>query len=221
MDVAEAIRSRRSVRRYTPDAVPEVLIREILDEARWTPSWRNMQSWTVWVLTGEKLDRYKRAFTEKMVTQEASTTDFEMPGRDVPERCARRTEALMDERAACELAAGMDCSPAAAFRRMGELFGGPCLLVLGTDDCLPGGYACFDLGSLAQTICLSAEAKGLGTCIMATAVRYPQLLREILPDTDGKLFVTGIILGYPEREAAINSFNRERAELDEFVTWVR
>jgi nitroreductase len=219
MEVAEAIRRRRSVRRYKPDALSPQLIREILDEARWTPSWRNTQSWWVWVLTGDTLARYKQAFTEKLVAQEDSTPDVVMPGREVPERCARRTMQLMDERAACDLAAGTDCSEEATFRRMGDLFGGPCLLVLGTDDCLPQGYACFDLGSLAQTICLAAQARGLGSCIMATAIRYPQVLREVLPDTDGKLFVTGIVLGYPDREAAINNFKRERAGLDEFVIW--
>ena len=219
MDVAEAIRTRRSIRRYKPDPVPPELVREVLDVARWTPSWRNTQSWSIWVLTGEKLERYKQAFTGKLVAQEESTTDVEMPGRDVPERCAKRTLQLMDERAACELAAGTDCSPEANFRRMGELFGGPCLLVLGIDDCMPEGYCCFDLGALSNSICLAAEERGLGTCVMATAVRYPALLREILPDTDGKLFVTGIIVGYADEDAAINSFNRQRAEIDEFVTW--
>lgn len=220
MDVAAAIRDRRSIRRYKPDPVPPELIREVLDIARWTPSWRNTQSWSVWVLAGEKLAEYKRMFTTKLTAQEDSTPDVVMPGRDVPERCAQRTLQLMDERAACELAAGTDCSEEATFRRMGDLFGGPCLLVLGIDDCIPEGYACFDLGSLAHAICLAAEEKGLGSCIMATSIRYPKVLREVLPDTQGKLFVTGIILGYPDREAAINTFDRQRAELDELVTWV-
>ena len=47
MDVEEAIRSRRSIRRFLPDPLPEQLIREVLDAARWSPSWRNTQAWTV------------------------------------------------------------------------------------------------------------------------------------------------------------------------------
>ena len=33
--------------------------------------------------------------------------------------------------------------------------------------------------------------------------------------------VIGIALGYPNREEPINNFERERASLQELVTWVR
>ncbi len=43
MDVLEAIHSRRSVRSYKPDPVPEEDLRTVLDAARWAPSWANTQ----------------------------------------------------------------------------------------------------------------------------------------------------------------------------------
>ena len=45
MDVMSAIRSRRSVRYYKPDAVKEADLQVILEAARWAPSWANTQCW--------------------------------------------------------------------------------------------------------------------------------------------------------------------------------
>lgn len=45
MDVLEAIRTRRSVRRYTPDAVPEEAVRALLEAAMAAPSAANQQAW--------------------------------------------------------------------------------------------------------------------------------------------------------------------------------
>ena len=59
MELDRVIRGRRSIRAYKPEPVPEGTIREILDAARWAPSWRNTQAWNVWVLTGDALQRYK------------------------------------------------------------------------------------------------------------------------------------------------------------------
>lgn len=220
MDIEEAIRGRRSIRKFRPDTVPEQLVREVLDAARWSPSWRNTQAWNVWAVSGDPLRRFKAEFSAKLQGEAPSHPDVAMPGREFPEACMDRTRRLMDERAACDLAAGTDCSPEATSARIGDLFSAPCLLVFAIDDCLPPTYACFDSGALVQSVCLEAHAKGLGTCIMATAVRYPEVLHELLPGSEGKHMVVCVALGYPDAEAAVNGFARERADLDELVTFV-
>lgn len=220
MDVEEAIRGRRSIRRYRPDPVSEELIREVLDQARWSPSWRNTQVWHVWALTGAPLERFKQQLTARLLDGSPGNPDIESPGRDFPQACLTRTQRLMDERTACELAAGVDCSPEATSRHMGALFGAPCLLAFGIDDCIPEAYACFDTGAFVQSVCLAAHARGLGTCIMATSVRFPEILHELLPDAADKHLVVGVAIGYPDADAAINTFVRERAELEEFVRFV-
>src|SRR5450756_2931733 len=55
MEFESVIRGRRSIRAYTNEAVPVDLVREILDEARWAPSWRNTQAWNVWAVSGLSL----------------------------------------------------------------------------------------------------------------------------------------------------------------------
>ena len=45
MEVMQAIRERRSVRKYKPDPVSNEAIDTVLDAARWAPSWANTQCW--------------------------------------------------------------------------------------------------------------------------------------------------------------------------------
>ena len=45
MEVLEAIKSRRSIRRYQPTPVNEKTIEIVLEAARWAPSWANTQCW--------------------------------------------------------------------------------------------------------------------------------------------------------------------------------
>ena len=45
MDVYQFIRSRRTVRAYKPDSVPQEVLHKILQAARWAPSSSNTQKW--------------------------------------------------------------------------------------------------------------------------------------------------------------------------------
>jgi len=45
VDVFEAIKTRRSIRKYKPDPVGDDVLKEVLEAARWAPSWANTQCW--------------------------------------------------------------------------------------------------------------------------------------------------------------------------------
>lgn len=45
MDVQEAIKNRRSIRKYKSDPVDDRTVEVVLDAARWAPSWGNSQCW--------------------------------------------------------------------------------------------------------------------------------------------------------------------------------
>ncbi len=51
MDAFEALKKRRSVRRFLPDPVSRAVIEEILDAARYAPSADNTQPWEFVVIT--------------------------------------------------------------------------------------------------------------------------------------------------------------------------
>jgi nitroreductase len=219
MEFETVIRGRRSIRAYTPQPVPKELVREILDEARWAPSWRNTQAWNVWVVSAGALERFKVEF--KAASEREDPAGLDLPATaEWPQTCSLRTAELMTTRAAGLEAAGESTDPAAALERMANLFGAPCLLVFGFEDCLAEAYASYDTGAFVQNVCLAARDKGLGTCVIATVIRYPGILRELLPGAESKRFVIAVTLGYADATAAANRFERSRADLDEIVTWV-
>jgi nitroreductase len=45
MDLMQAIKERRSVRKYRPDPVSDEDLNAVLEAARWAPSWTNTQCW--------------------------------------------------------------------------------------------------------------------------------------------------------------------------------
>ncbi len=50
MDVLEAIRTRRSARKWLPKPVPDELVEQILEAGRWAPSAGNFQPWAFIVI---------------------------------------------------------------------------------------------------------------------------------------------------------------------------
>ena len=221
MEFETVIRGRRSIRAYKDEPVSLELVREILDEARWAPSSRNTQAWSVWVVTGDALERFKSAFKAALDREEADAPDLAgTQTGDWPQACSARAVALMKTRAQTLEAAGEASGPAASMARMADCFGAPVLLVFGFEDCLAEPYASYDTASLVQNVCLAAHDKGLGTCQSTTLVRYPGLLRQLLPGAQEQRMVIAVTLGYPDLDAPANTFERSRADLDEIVTWV-
>jgi len=57
VEVFEAIKGRRSVRKYKKDPIPEDLIVKILEAGRWAPSAGNSQPWNFIALRNEEVRR--------------------------------------------------------------------------------------------------------------------------------------------------------------------
>ena len=51
MDTHECIKTRRSMRKYLADPVPEEKLARVLAAVQWSPSWTNTQPWEVIVVT--------------------------------------------------------------------------------------------------------------------------------------------------------------------------
>jgi len=70
MELVEAIRGRRSIRKFKPDPVPDESIREILEAARLAPSGINIQPWRFVVVKSEEIrEKLKTATPLTFVTK--------------------------------------------------------------------------------------------------------------------------------------------------------
>ncbi len=219
MDVLTAVRKRRSIRKFKPDTVPESVIREILDAARWSPSWGNTQSWRIHIVTGNALNDFKRESRNRIASGALPSPEIQ-PTEIWPDGLKKRYNGIgKSVLAALSIARENHAARMDYTVEMFGLFDAPVLLVWTTSKDIALPYATLDAGLILQTVCLLAHSRGLGTCIMAVAVSYPELLRSLLPIPDDHLIVIGTALGYPEESAPVNRFERERAGLDDFTVW--
>ncbi|NPV04550.1 MAG: nitroreductase [Syntrophaceae bacterium] len=220
MELEAAVRGRRSIRKFTERKVPGIIIEEILEAARWAPSWGNTQPWEFTVMAGAPLAAFKEA-NERMFSEGlAAAPDVPMPESwpaGLKARYGELGKTILD-------LMGIDREDKDArnrlYARMAGLFGAPCLIVVTIPREVSVEYAMLDAGIVVQTICLLAHARGLGTCIMAAAVRYPDLLRRIAGIPQDRRIVAAIAVGYPDPECPLNRFERKRADLREIVRWV-
>lgn len=220
MDIRTVIKQRRSIRKFKSDEIPQEIIREIFEEARWAPSWGNVQPWEFYVVAGETLRKFKTVSRERCLRKEIQSPEIHMP-EVWPENLKKRYIGVGKSVLTALSIGRLDVEARNQYYgEMFNLFDAPCLILACVDKSLLIEYAMLDVGLIMQTICLLSHERGLGTIMLAASVRYPDLLRELLPIPETKTIVIGAAVGYPDWDSPVNHFERERAPLDEFVTWV-
>ncbi len=166
METIQAIRSRRSIRKYQPKPVPHEVIEQIVADAAYAPSWKNTQI-ARYVLVEDRTTIDKMA--EEMVL------DFKLN-----EKMLKNCPAVM----VLTYVTGRS-----GYERDGS-FSTP----------KEAGFEMFDAGIAAQTFCLAAWKRGVGTVITGyfDEEKITRLLN--LPENQEVGCVIG--LGYPDEEPA-------------------
>jgi len=225
MDIAEAIRHRKSIRAFKPDAVPQEILKEIMEIAVGAPSWSNTQPWEFAIAGGEKIAEIKQAFVEKAQAGEPTNPDL-TPPKEFPEPYNTRRRALGIKIFEIKGIKREDKEQRKLWGLQGlKLFGAPCAIYIYTDrsfyrqgDVL-NAWPILDCGLVTENIMLLAAKYGLGTVPQMQAVYYPQVLRKVLGIPDSKIMVLGIAIGYPDWDDPINQLRSDRDSLDEIANW--
>ena len=216
--------NRRSTRAFLDQPVSETQLRELLMMAAHAPSAGNTQPWEIIVAQGKPLDEIKNknehlflsgAPQRAEVSNRFNVTNVtEAWPPTLARRYQNRGRKILE-------AKGIERHDKAARHRfyceMYRYFEAPVVLLLGFDKQLPEGYTMFDLGLFTQAFCLAAEASGLGTCIEAVGVFYPDVLRAHLPIPEHLHLALSVAVGYPDTSVPINRFERDTAPLNEWV----
>ena len=220
MELVAAIKERRSIRKFKAQDVPKSVITEVLEVARWSPSWGNTQPWDLYVLTGKALASVKEINLRKTMAGEPISSDVPMLEKWPDAMKARYGElgkvVLSAQGIKREDTEGRN----KYYHNMITFFDAPCLILASISRDNLVEYQMLDIGLIAQTLCLAAHDKGLGTCLLAAAARYPAEIRKIAAIPDDKRIIVGVALGYPDLSFPLNNFERDRAKLTEFVHWM-
>jgi len=217
MDVVEAMQTRKSIRGYKPDPVPKEIIREILHVAMRTPSATNTQPWEFTVVAGETLDKIRKGNLEKLAQvgkDHKAFFNYDGVYKTRQVDLAKQLFALMDIKRE-------DKEKRDEWLKRGfRFFDAPAAIIITMDSSIEGSWAPLDIGGVSYAIALLAPKYGLGTCIEAQGVAFPEVIREHTGLPENKKVVIGISIGYPDWDFPANALQSEREDVDNVTTWI-
>jgi nitroreductase len=162
-DLKEFLLNRRTIRKYSSEAVGDDLLDDLLKAGIRTSNTGNMQVYSIIVTRDEvkKLELLPLHFNQKMVTEAPVLLTFCADFNRFNKWCILN-----------------DASP-------------------GYDNFLSFMTAAIDALLAAQTVCIAAEARGLGICYLGTTTYMAHKIIEVLKLPAGVVPVTTITLGWP------------------------
>jgi nitroreductase len=218
VSVSDAIETRRSVRGYLSDPVPEAIVREILTTASRAASGGNLQPWKVSVLAGAAREAFVAAIAERMKeTPFGEGPEYAIYPSDLedPYR-ARRGKVAKDMYALVGVERDDNAGRAAQMALNFSFFGAPVGMFVSIDRTMgPPQFA--DLGIFIQSVMLLARQHGLHTCPQEAWSLWGKSIREFTRIGEDEIVFCGIALGYADPDAVVNDLYTERASVDEFA----
>lgn len=219
MDAVECIKTRKSIRRFKPEPVPKEVLLEVINIAKWSPSYKNSQPWGAIILSGNKKEALSKTLIGLLEKGIKPCPDLPEPQSWPPAEGAR-IDHLYKMRSQ---ATGIDLNDPEVIKEAKKanfaFYGAPHAIYLFQDASLTP-WSLFDMGLFAQSLMLAAHAKGLGTVPQAFATDYAKDIKTFLSIAETKRLVLGISIGYPDMESPVNAFRTDRVETDELIKWV-
>jgi nitroreductase len=219
MDVSDAVMSRRAVRGFTDEPVPQEVLERVLKAAAWAPSGSNLQPWHPYVVTGAPLAELKKRAVERVMAGDPWDPPeyVQYPEPLGAPYCERRSAfgaqrygdlgiARDDQEARYRAAiANWDC------------FGAPAALFCYLDRTM-GPAQWSDVGMYLQTVMLLCRGEGLHTCPQMAWAKVRETVAEVLSPPDELMLFCGISIGY--EDPAQRTPRTNRAPLTETATLI-
>jgi nitroreductase len=220
MQVADAIRSRKSVRRFRPDPVPRAQVERILELAAQAPSGANTQPWKVRALAGAARDALCRAVSAA-AEQEPQRHHAEYGYYPDPwfepylERRRTMGFSLYD---ALGIARGDRAARERQALRNFQFFDAPVGLLISMDRRMNTG-SFLDLGMFVQNLMLAARGEGLHSCPQGVFADYHQVVRGLGLLGEEEILVCAVALGHADPEAPENGLVTARVPVAGFAAF--
>ncbi|MBB5074020.1 nitroreductase [Bartonella callosciuri] len=220
LNIFQSILSRKSIRAFTNQPVPQETIKEILKLAARAPSGTNIQPWQVIVLTGKVLQEVGEELSQLVL----SGIEGERPYHYYPRKwrepyLSRRRKIGLDLYKSLGIQKDEQEKMLRQKARNFSFFGAPVGLLFTMDHDMEIG-SWLDLGMFMQTIMLAARGFGLDTCPQAAFADYHKQIRILLSVPSDRQIICGMALGYRDISAPENNFETEREPIENFVRFI-
>jgi len=209
-DIIEVIKSRKSIRRYKPDPVPDEMIDKILEAARWAPTGENYQPWRFIVIRDQET-RNKIGDLSKVGSGSRMTAWYCMG------HMQKRFEKIADPVKRAEVLRFMYSGEVSEFCKQAPVI----IAVIGSLQ-VGSVDVPYDLSAATENILLEAHSLGLGACWVhgpVATTRDAKKFKEILKIPTGMneyKVIAYVAIGFPAEE---RKHPRPKLPLEDLVYW--
>lgn len=216
MNVTEALHARISIRQFKPDPVPEALLREILEVARFAPSGGNLQPWRVIAVAGAEKDAVIALGKANLPGEDDDRPVY--PANLWEPHRSRRFKVGEDMYALLGIPREDKAGRLQHLYRNVEFFGAPCSLFFIIDRRMGHGQWAH-LGMFMQSVALAAIERGVASCMQEFWGRLRRPLHEHFGLPEHDMVYCGMALGYADMSAPVNRLRSDRAPVDEIASF--
>lgn len=209
-DIIDVITSRKSIRRYRPDPIPDEMIDKILEAARWAPTGENYQPWRLIVIRDQET-RNRIGDLAKLGSGSRMTAWYCMG------EMQKRFEGIKDPEKRERVLKFMYSGEVSEFAKKAPLV----ITVIGS--LMEGSVDVpYDLSACIENMLLEAHSLGLGACWVhgpVASTRDAKKFKEILgiPTGMGEYKVIAYVaIGWPAED---RKHPRPKKSLEEIVYW--
>ncbi|WP_100488617.1 nitroreductase family protein [Sporolactobacillus pectinivorans] len=190
MDILEAIRTRRSVRKVKDEIPPKEAILTLLDAARRAPNHFNTEPWHFFVLTGEGRTKLGKVYGK------INQNGLENPDQEALDSAMEKGIAQA-KRSPVVIVVTIEPSENPKVKKVEEIAATACAV---------------------ENMLLTAHALGLGAIWRTGDPSYTDLMKQGFSVSDDGLVLGYLYVGYPAEDLNLKAPVRKSAE--EIATWV-
>src|SRR6185503_3209978 len=216
MHVTEALQARVSIRVFKPDPVPEALLREIIDVARYAPSGGNLQPWKVIAVAGAERDAVVALAKANLPGIEDDRPVY--PANLWEPYRTRRFKVGEDMYALLGIPRENKPGRLMHLAQNFDFFGAPVGLFFVIERRMGHGQWAH-LGMFMQSVALAAIERGVASCMQEAWARMRAPLHKHFALAEDEMIYCGMALGYADESAPVNTLRSARAEVDEFAVF--
>jgi len=209
-DILDVIISRKSIRRYKPDPVPDEMIDKILEAARWAPTGENYQPWRFIVIRDPEI-KNKIGDLAKVGSGSRMTAWYCMG------EMQKRFEKIQDPDKRARVLEFMYSGEVSEFAKHA-----PVVIAVIGDLQIGSVDVPYDLSAATENILLEAHSLGLGACWVhgpvATsrdAIKFKKILGIPTGMNEFKV-ICYVAVGFPDEE---RKHPRPKLPLEDLVYW--
>ena len=222
--VLEAINNRSSKRAYLPKVVEKEIQEKILKTAGMTPSGANMQPWVTYAVSNdEMLKNIGDAIIKKMDAGILNDQFIQYyPLKWVNPYKKRR----IVTGAGLYKLLGVDRKDNDTRIEMWKdnfrWFGAKTVFFVFTDkaNIEDAQGVLLDCGAYMQSIMLAAQEFGIDSCPQGSTTEFGKVVADVLGVSDNLALLYSVVLGYEDKDAKINTYQPQRAKLEDCVTFI-